>query len=179
MGVPMDAARLDFENFVDFAKRRALELEPTLDAEAMAFVLSLHRAESAVIFDIETSVHRPAGWSWAGFRLLYVLWLTGPIDAGTAARLSGHSRQATSTLANTLEREGLLQRRPDPSDGRSVLFALTDHGIKAISSVYTEHNRREVLWASVLDPDERTTFIRLLGKLLAAAPQLAVRRRHD
>jgi hypothetical protein len=45
--------------------------------------------------------------------------------------------------------------------------------------VYTEHNRREVLWASVLDPDERTTFIRLLGKLLAAAPQLAVRRRHD
>lgn len=173
----VDVTDLDFQTFVRFAERRAAELEPGLDVEAMRFVLSLHRASSTVVYDLETSVHRPAGWSWAGFRLLFALWLAGPLEAKTAAKLSGNSRQAASTLANTLERAGLLDRLPDASDGRTVQFALTAAGVEAISTVYAEHNRREQLWASVLNPDEVATVTRILEKILAAAPKLDVRRR--
>ncbi len=176
---PIDVADLDFQTFASFAASRAAELAPGLDLDAMRFVLTLHRAASTVVYDLETSVHRPAGWSWAGFRLLFALWLAGPLEAKTAAKLSGNSRQAASTLANTLERAGLLERRPDPDDGRSVQFALTDAGRSAIATVYAQHNRREALWASVLTPDERETVTRVLAKILAAAPTLDVRRRHD
>jgi len=174
-----NVADLDFQTFARFAERRAAELEPELDLEAMAFVLTLHRAASTVVYDLESSVHRPAGWSWAGFRLLFVLWLAGPLDSKTAAKLSGNSRQATSTLANTLERAGLLERIPDLSDGRTVQFALTTSGTDAIAAVYLKHNRRETLWSSVLTYEERETLTRVLEKVLAAATELDVRRRTD
>jgi DNA-binding MarR family transcriptional regulator len=35
-----------------------------------------------------------------------------------------------ATLA-MLERDGLVERRPHPTDGRQVLFALTDEGVEA------------------------------------------------
>jgi DNA-binding MarR family transcriptional regulator len=177
--LPEDLDELDFESFVQFAERRVTELAPGIDAGAMAFVLSLHRAASTIVYDLESSVHRPAGWSWAGFKLLFALWIGGPepVAAKTAARLSGNSRQATSTLANTLEREGLLRRVPDPHDGRGMAFALTPAGLESISRVYAEHNRRETVWASVLTEEERTAVARALEKVLAAAPRLDVRRR--
>ncbi|MEX0428776.1 MarR family winged helix-turn-helix transcriptional regulator [Nocardioides sp. DS6] len=175
----VNVADLDFQTFVQFAEERAAELEPGLDVEAMRFVLTLTRAASTVVYDLESSVHRPAGWSWAGFRLVFVLWMAGPLEARIAAKLSGNSRQATSTLANTLERRGILERLPDPADGRSVLFRLTEAGIEAIQGVYADHNRREQLWASVLTAEEREAATRIVAKLLTAAPGLDVRRRHD
>jgi hypothetical protein len=27
-----------------------------------------------------SSVHRQRGWSWAGFRLQFVLWISGPLE---------------------------------------------------------------------------------------------------
>jgi DNA-binding MarR family transcriptional regulator len=174
-----DPTSLDFESFTRFAQERAQELAPEIDLGAMAFVLCLHRAASTVVYDIESTVHRPAGWSWAGFRLLFVLWLAGPLEAKHAARLSGLSRQSTSILANTLERDGLLERIPLPHDGRLVAYGLTPVGVQAISSTYAEHNRREQLWASVLEPEELAIVTRALGKILAAAPHLDVRRHHD
>ena len=174
-----DPTSLDFESFARFAEARVQELAPEIDLEAMAFVLTLHRAAGTVVYDIESTVHRPAGWSWAGFRLLFVLWLAGPLEAKHAARLSGLSRQSTSVLANTLERDGLLARSPQPHDGRLVSYGLTEAGLEAISSTYEEHNRREQLWASVLEPEELAAVTRALGKILAAAPGLDVRRHHD
>lgn len=175
----VDPASLDFQTFVAFAERQVAGLQPGLDLDAMRFVLTLHRASSTVVYDLESTVHRPAGWSWAGFRLLYVLWLMGPLEARTAAKLSGLSRQSASTLANTLQKAGLLERTSDSDDRRNVNFELTDEGSRAIARVYAEHNDRERLWASVLTSEERESVTRILAKLLSAASELDVRRRHE
>ncbi|MGJ3561405.1 hypothetical protein ACR6C2_36595 [Streptomyces sp. INA 01156] len=45
--------------------------------------------------------------------------------------------------------------------------------------VYRAHNDRERLWARLLTPDERAAVVSALGKLLAAADDLEVRRRAD
>ncbi len=172
-----DPAELGFSSFVRYAVERTRVVAPEADTDATALVLSLFRAANAVVYDLESSVHRPHGWSWAGFRLLFVLWLSGPLDAKDAARLAGMSRQATSTLANTLERDGHLHRERPRGDGRSVTFSLTTGGAAAVATAFAEHNRREQVWAEVLSEDERTAVTAALVKLLSAAPDLDVRRR--
>jgi DNA-binding MarR family transcriptional regulator len=172
---PIEA--LDFQSFVRFALDRAGQLEPPVDTDAAALILTLHRAASTVVYDLESSVHRPRGWSWAGFRLMFALWIVGSMDAKDAARIAGMSRQAASSQANTLEREGLLRRTKSPHDGRTVAFTLTAAGKKAIVNTYHEHNLRERIWAELLTPEERAAVTSALGKLLDLAPHLEVRRR--
>ena len=63
-----------------------------------------------------------------------------------------------SALA-VLEQEGLVQRRPHPTDGRQVLFALTDQGV-AIRRRNTILKRQWVSAAMAkLDPAEQQTLI--------------------
>ena len=51
---------------------------PEVDRAAMTMVLLLHRVANTVVYDLESTVHRPAGWSWSAFRLLFALWVAGP-----------------------------------------------------------------------------------------------------
>src|SRR5574340_530977 len=91
---------LDFLSFVDFAVRRTTGELPEVDPVSMRLGLALHRVTSAFVYDLEAAVHRPHGWSWPGFRVLFVLWLAGPSEAKTVAKLSGMSRAAVSALVN-------------------------------------------------------------------------------
>ncbi len=169
--------RLDLLSFTEHAVREAGRRVPGLDLEAMQLVLLLHRVTGAVVYDLESAVHRPAGWSWSGFRLLFALWITGPVDGTTAATLSGLSRAAVSQLVKTLERNGLVHRSPDPDDARSIVLALTERGDQALRETFRSHNLRETAWASALDADERRTLAALLVKLADAAHADGVRRR--
>ena len=60
------AKPLDFWSFVDFAVERASQELPETDTDAMRLVLMLHRAVGMLVYDLESSVHRPRGLSWAG-----------------------------------------------------------------------------------------------------------------
>ncbi|MCY7365923.1 MAG: MarR family transcriptional regulator [Frankiaceae bacterium] len=172
-----DEPELDFLTFPDEAVREAGRRLPELDLEAMRLVLLLHRVSSAVVYDLESGVHRPAGWSWSGFRLLFALWIAGPLDGTTAATLSGMSRAAVSNLAKTLDRDGLVRRAADPADARAVVLSLTEAGESALRSTFRAHNARETAWAGALEPAERATLVALLGKLADAAHSDGVRRR--
>jgi DNA-binding MarR family transcriptional regulator len=163
--------------FVEFAINRTEDRLPTVDVEAMRMVLLLTRVSNAVVYDLESSVHRPAGWSWSAFRLLFTLWNSGPVESKRAARLAGMSRAAVSSLTKTLVASGLLTKVPDVADGRAVLLAVSQEGADQLSSAFLEHNKREAEWASVLTPDERSTLNALLGKLSAAGQQGWVSRR--
>lgn len=160
-----DPALLFVDDAVDETARRL----PALDREAMAMVLLLHRVTNAVVYDLESTVHRPAGWSWSAFRTVFTLWISGPLEPSRLAQASGMSRQAVSSLAKTLEQDDLVRRRTAAHDARSIVLELTDTGVDRIERVFVEHNRRETEWAAVLDHDERTTLTRLLAKLADAA----------
>lgn len=159
----------DYLAFVDTAVERVTERVSGVDAEAMQLVMLLGRVASAMTYDLESAVHRPSGWTWAGFRLLFALWVEGPMDAKRAAEVSGQSRAAISSLVRTLERDGLVTKRDDPNDGRSVQLSLTERGRRELAAAYRLHNAREQEWVDTLNPDERAALLKVLHRLVETA----------
>lgn len=160
-----------FLSFAQIAIDRVGERLPDTDRSAMAMVLLLHRVSSAVVYDLESTVHRPAGWSWSAFRLLFTLWISGPQEAGRCAELAGMSRAAVSSLAKTLEAAGLMERTDAPRDRRTVVLGLTAAGEARLEETFGAHNRREADWAGLLSAEEVATLTGLLAKLAAAAQE--------
>ncbi|MFI6284865.1 MarR family winged helix-turn-helix transcriptional regulator [Streptomyces sp. NPDC051018] len=172
-----DNEDLHFWSFIDHAVDRASRELPGVDPLAMRLVLTLHRASSMLVYDLESTVHRPRGWSWPGFRVVFAIWLSGPVEAKKVAQLSGMSRAAVSALVNTLERDGLVTKARAPHDGRAVLLSLTESGLRAITTAFAEHNAREQEWAGSLSRDEQQTLITLLAKLAAHSGAFDARQR--
>jgi DNA-binding MarR family transcriptional regulator len=162
---PRTVAPGGFLAYADVALDRTAERLPGTDRSAMAMVLLLHRVANTVVYDLESTVHRPAGWSWSAFRLLFALWVFGPQEGSRAAGLTGMSRAAVSSLAKTLAAAGLVARAPDARDRRSVVLSLTESGAVRFEDAFREHNRRESRWAGLLTDDEVRTLNTVLGKL--------------
>ncbi|TQE23611.1 MarR family transcriptional regulator [Streptomyces ipomoeae] len=101
---------------------------------------------------MESTVHRPRGWSWPGFRVLFAIGLSGPVEVKKVAELSGMSRAAVSALVGTLEKAGLVSKE-------------------------SAHNEREQEWAGSLSEDEARTLIDLLGKPTAHSTHFDARHR--
>jgi DNA-binding MarR family transcriptional regulator len=175
--VPADGATHADLAFVHRAIEAAHERVDGIDRDAMALVMLLHRVTNTVVYDIESTVHRPAGWSWSAWRALFTLWIAGPIEPSRLAELSGMSRQAVSALAKTLSADGLIERRSAERDARSIVLSISPAGEDRLRRAFRDHNRREAEWAGALDADERDTLVRLLGKLADAADRPWVRRR--
>jgi DNA-binding MarR family transcriptional regulator len=56
---------------------------------------------------------------------------SGPATTADLARAELVKPQSMGATLAELEREGLVERRPHPTDGRQVLFALTGDGVEA------------------------------------------------
>ena len=75
------------------------------------------------------------------FRSLSQLSIIGRIDeAGTTtvaelARIEHIRQQSVSELVAALRRQGLVQGRPDPTDGRRALLSLTAAGHEMVKSI--------------------------------------------
>lgn len=66
--------------------------------------------------------------------VLLVAARTGPIAPGRLARMLRVHPASVTRLARTLERRGLLRRRPHPTDGRQILLELGPAGLKVARS---------------------------------------------
>ncbi|MCF7550678.1 MarR family winged helix-turn-helix transcriptional regulator [Pseudonocardia sp. WMMC193] len=164
-----DAVAAGFLGFAEVALDRTEARLPNIDRDAMAMVLLLHRVASTIVYDLESRVHRPAGWSWSAFRLLFALWVAGALDPSRAAELTGMSRAAVSSLAKTLGAARLVERTPDPHDRRSVTLSLSAEGVRRLEATFETHNRREAEWAALLTTEELAVLNRVLTRLVTAA----------
>ncbi|MGW7574953.1 MarR family winged helix-turn-helix transcriptional regulator [Streptomyces sp. NPDC054765] len=81
------------------------------------------------------------------------------------------SRSAVTNAINTLEREGLVERRPVPDDRRAVAAGPTATGENAVREAFAVQTRREQQWFATLDVEERATLTDLLTRVLAARPE--------
>ncbi len=160
----------DAGGFTRLARERTAELAPGTDHEAMDVVLSVLRLSNRLVGDLEAHVHRPMGWSWAGFRILFTLWVAGPLEPRALAHLSAVTRASISSVLNTLERDGLVERRRESSDRRMVTVVLTALGRRKTADAFRRQNAREREWVSVLEPEERRELARLLDRLLRHHP---------
>ncbi|MDO5627874.1 MAG: MarR family transcriptional regulator, partial [Mobilicoccus sp.] len=139
-----------FWSFVPRACARLAEEHGYDEVGATELLLTLNRASGIVTYDLESTIHRPRGRSWAAFRILYVLWLAGPLEAKGVAELSGLSRAALSNLLGALVEQGVVARERDPDDGRAVRLSLTAAGDAEITETFAAHHEREKAWASAL-----------------------------
>jgi DNA-binding MarR family transcriptional regulator len=169
--------QLHFWSFIDHAVASAARELPDVDPLSMRLILTLHRAANMVVYDLESTVHRPRGLSWPGFRVLFSLWMAGPMESRKAAELTGMSRAAVSALVNTLERDGLVAKERAPYDGRAVLLGLSDQGRSVIKETFAAHNAREREWAGALSEQDQQTLIGLLEKLTAHSAHFDARHR--
>jgi len=164
----MSGDRPGAEAFEEAARQRVQAAG--LDLASFGAMFNLLRASTRVFGQLESTVHRPAGWSLAGFRVMFTLWVVGPCEVRDIAHLSGLSRASVSAVLNTLERDGLAVRLPHPSDGRLVTATLTADGRQRLVSAYTAQNRVERDLLGDLDDGEVALLTALLERVLRADP---------
>lgn len=104
---------------------------------------------------------------WSAHVLLKYLHNEGPMRAGELAECLHTDPSTVSRQVAGLVRDGLLERRADPEDGRASLLVLTPKA----DAVLADHDRVRVdFFARLLDtwaPDELDTFTRLLARFTA------------
>lgn len=103
----------------------AHELEQTLGQ------LLLRRNRSALYEAVLDAA--PPGVDRQTYPVLSGLARLGPQSAARLADEVGIDRSGASRYADRLEAAGLLERGPDPSDGRATLLALTPQGRAAVA----------------------------------------------
>jgi DNA-binding MarR family transcriptional regulator len=90
----------------------------------------------------------------------------GPTTSGALARLEQISPQSMGATLAALEGRGLVDRQPDPQDGRRAVISVTDAGRQVMRARRHESTERlaRALSASFTEAE--------LGQLMAASPLL-------
>jgi DNA-binding MarR family transcriptional regulator len=89
----------------------------------------------------------------------------GPARPSVLAAEFGLAPRTITELVDTLERDGLVTRRPDPTDRRALLVALTSEGEAALAVGRAVRARLMKQVFGALGADDRATMARLLQTL--------------
>jgi DNA-binding MarR family transcriptional regulator len=160
---------------------------PDLDPSAAEAYLHLLRTADEVfaLADRQLTTH---GISHGRFGVLMLLWRSsaprtgdipitedpcGPRTPAELADAAGVTRATMTGLVDTLERDGLVVREPDPSDRRMLLVHLTKKGENFLARFLPQHFRQVRETMAALSESERKTLVRLLGKIQQQAANRA------
>lgn len=112
------------------------------------------------------------GLTPAEFGVLEALYHKGPLLLGEVQRKLLISSAGITYVVDRLERKGLVERRPCPSDRRARYAALTSDGESLIERIFPEHQERMEEALAGLDPGEQEQATDLLRKLGHRAGEL-------
>jgi DNA-binding MarR family transcriptional regulator len=96
---------------------------------------------------------------------------SGPLTPSELADLELVKRPTMSRTVACLEREGLIERTPDPADGRSFVVVVNDAGRERLARLRRRKSAYLARRLRKLDPDE--------VEILARAAELLERMRED
>ncbi|CAM3851260.1 MarR family transcriptional regulator [Nocardiopsis rhodophaea] len=100
---------------------------------AMVAVTSIMRVQQILIGQLDGAL-KPYGLTFARYEALVLLTFssTGALPLGKIGeRLMVHPTSVTNTI-DRLERQGLVRRKPNPSDGRGTLAEITESGREVV-----------------------------------------------
>ena len=116
--------------------------------QAVGVLLRRVRAEAGAV-----------GLSWSQAAAMGRLDRTGPMTTADLARAEMVKPQSMGSLLAELEQDGLVERRPHPTDGRQILFSLTEAGMRA----RRQRQAAKLAWLAAamerLDAGERRTLV--------------------
>lgn len=101
-------------------------------------------------------VNRSAG------RCLDIIERSGPLPAGSVARLSGLSSGSVTAILDHLERVELVERFSDPDDRRRVLVKITTTGEQACERIWGPLAAEGAVALETLSDEEKETVHRFL-----------------
>jgi DNA-binding MarR family transcriptional regulator len=103
-----------------------------------------------------------SGLSLARWKVLEVLDGTGSIRQTALAQELGFAPRSVTQAVESLASDGLVERKPDPDDGRAKLVALTDEGAAALAAGTKagEHMLRQIF--GTLDRKQLTRLDEIL-----------------
>jgi DNA-binding MarR family transcriptional regulator len=104
------------------------------------------------------------------FAVLAALDELGALSQAEIGRSLGLDRANVNRIVTRLEREGLLERTPDPHDGRRLALTVTADGVAHLADLERRAARVQDELLVALDADEREQLRRLLDRVLAAHP---------
>jgi len=85
--------------------------------------------------------------TWSQVAIMARLEEAGPLTTADLARAESVKPQSMGGTLAAMEEEGLVERQPHPTDGRQILYALTDEGREARTKVSLA--KREWLLAAI------------------------------
>jgi len=153
----------------------AAQLHPDLDPTACEAFLHLLRTGSEITHTVEAylSEHNLTQGRFFVLMQLMEVCKKSPV-ARTPAELaesSGVTRATMTGLIDTLEKDGLVTRQPDPKDLRMVSVNLTYKGEQVLLGVLPGHFRKMARMMGLLSEPDRKTLVSLLSKVLKAVEQ--------
>ncbi|MEM7272606.1 MAG: MarR family transcriptional regulator [Actinomycetota bacterium] len=148
---------------------KARLVDHPLDFASLLAVSNIYRAAGAVRRTAERELLTPAGLSWGGFTILWVLWIWGAMET---ARLAAECDLAKGTLTGmltTLEKQDLVARDRMVADRRRVLVSLTPAGEAVIGDLFPRFNAFEGRATTGLSTEEKAELARLLRLVIVNA----------
>jgi DNA-binding MarR family transcriptional regulator len=141
---------------------------PDLDLDAMATVARILRLAGELRRRLDALAAR-YDVLVSEADVLFTLRRAGDPYRLLPSELSESLLVSSGTLTNRLDRlegKGLIERRPNPDDRRSVEVALTRRGLELTEEAVTEHVASERRMLAGISDRERQTLDRLTAKLL-------------
>lgn len=162
--MPTDASDDEVDLLIDAWSQRLADVDLTpLD------VMSRLRRVAGRLARLRAGAFRTARLTAWEFDVLAALRRADPPHRMSPAQLIEatltSSAGMSARLASLMER-GLIERRPNPLDGRSVLVELTDEGAQRVDAAMRELVRREEEALAGLGAADRATLVRLLRVLM-------------
>jgi DNA-binding MarR family transcriptional regulator len=142
-----------------------VENEPGIDITVFRAMFGLSRVSSRLIADFESAIQRPHGLSWAGFRLLFCLQVSGPLQTRELAKLLFTTAPTVSSVVNTLEARGWVRRERLDQDRRLVAVHLTPAGRRLVEKVSEAQHQHERRWTAEIAADDLAAFVRVVEHL--------------
>ncbi len=111
------------------------------------------------------------GGEQAAHRCLLVLARCGPMRARDLAGAVYTDPSTVSRHVSTLVAAGLVERAPDPEDGRASVLVLTAAGRARVEELRHSRNGRFHTITADWTDDELTLFATLLGRFVSSAEE--------
>ena len=108
------------------------------------------------------------GMTYARMRLLGTLHCHGPKIMTSISDELGVTRRNVTALVDALEEEGLVCRKPHPTDRRATVIEMTGEGQRTMDRLYDEHRAEVAGLFADLSEGDRLELTRLLGSLREA-----------
>ena len=137
---------------------------PDVDLTPLDVMSRLRRA-SLQLAKIRAAAFRTVDLAAWEFDVLAALRRTDPPHELSPVQLVESTHIGSPAMTNRLAKlgeRGYIERRPHPSDGRSVIVTLTPSGIEKVDAAMTELVRREEVALAAFDRADRAAIVRLL-----------------